>query len=225
MEECWNSYICVFVFVFVYRCMCTDIGHKHSCQVSLSVWQWKAGNVGQGETAVPRSPRQVWECLPGAMSPRPHPTALLGGGVARTLGGCRCGCEGDPSEGELSPLWVRLHWPVLESVLLWGSLQRSARPPASGNTSTSVSLPQGRSIPGLARGHPVLLQRLLWDPQPPLHVRKHLHRASLPWVWDGGGWLLCYYLYIGGDSTLGQLVQKELRNNECRSIWESFIII
>ncbi len=194
MKKYKNTEITISV---LYRCMYADIGHKHSCQVSLPLRQWKAGDVGQGETAVPRSPGEVRECLPGAVSTGPHPTALLGGGVARTLGGCRRSGEGDPSEGELPSLWIWLHRPVLESVLFWGSLLRSAWPPACGNTSTSVSLPQGWSVSGLAGWHPVLLQRLFWDPQPPSHVLQHLHWAPLPRVWDGGGWLLCNYLCSG----------------------------
>lgn len=59
------------------------------------------------------------KCLPGALSPRPHPTPLLGGGVVRTLGECYRGNEGDSSKGRFLPLWVWLHRPVLESVLLW----------------------------------------------------------------------------------------------------------
>lgn len=186
------------IFMVFFRCMCADTGCKHSRQVSLSARQRETGDPGEGRMPVPVSPWQVWERLPGAVPPKARSASLLGGGVAGTLGGRGCGSKGDPAEGQLSRLWVWLHRPVLESVLFWGPLPRSARSPDWGNTNTAVWFPQGRSVLGLARRHPVLLQRLLRHPQTHLYFLQHLHRAPVPRVWDGGGWLLCNYLYTGG---------------------------
>ncbi len=57
---------------------------------SLYLWRWiKAGDMGQGETTVSRSPRQVCECLPGGKA---LPNTITGSGSGEALGGCRCDC-------------------------------------------------------------------------------------------------------------------------------------
>lgn len=160
------------------RFLWTDTGLKHSATKTQTVWWQQGGDGSGGGSALPWSSRQIWPLGTDPVLDWSDWLLLLGGQVGG-LGWHRRDLQRDPKEREWCGVQAWRERSVLGSRLFQWWFHHLSQKQWDICTSSSFLVQQSGGVPGLARGHPLLLQHLLWRTGPPPHHQHHLHWTRL----------------------------------------------